>query len=107
MQHRHAKAGSEMQACLFQPYLRLLHRIAKALRYHCCLCLVGVRQDDREFFTTDSSNNILQATLVFQDFCKAFQRYVTCGMSMRVIDLLEVVDITHDEAHRCPGAAAL
>ncbi|MNI32878.1 hypothetical protein D3C73_868020 [compost metagenome] len=67
-------------------------------------CLV-VHQDD-EFVAADASDRIFFVDIAGQDFGGVHEHRVACGMSQRIVDLLETVEIEVKQGEFSPAGSA-
>ena len=64
------------------------------------MCEVGGRQDDRELLTSDTADDVAGAHGCTQYVGHLEQELVADAVSVDVVDLLEVVEVEHDQADR-------
>ncbi len=58
----------------------------------------GFRQQDNEFLAAPTSDDVRIAQSFFQDAGSCLEYLVTAGVSIGVVDALEVVEVEHDHA---------
>ena len=61
-----------------------------------CRIDIGFRHDDDEFFAAVARHRIKTLCAFHNSGAKLLEHHVTCGMALRFIDLLEMVDVEHD-----------
>ena len=60
---------------------------------------VGTRHHDRKFIAADPAENIDRTEAAAQDIRHALQHAVAHGVTVSVVDALEVIDVDQDEGH--------
>src|ERR1043166_9927643 len=61
---------------------------------------VGLRQEDRKFFSAESRGNVCTAQRVADNVSDHLQRRVARGMAELVVIRFEMIDVEHHKTHR-------
>ena len=61
---------------------------------------VGMRDDVEEFLAADPPRDVRRPGIAFQDLAKRFEHDVARVMAVRVVDLLEVIEVDHHHPER-------
>jgi len=67
--------------------------LADALGHVKCAEVIGVRQEDDEFFAAESRQHVGLAQRFVHGFRDAAQQFVAAEMTMGVVDALEVIGV--------------
>jgi hypothetical protein len=81
-----------------------LHLGAYALGHRAAERRRAVRQDHRELFAADARHRVHRPNAVLQRLGHAFEHEVAGRVTVRVVDLLEVVDVDHQHQGRLAGS---
>jgi len=80
---------------------------AQSFQYEHGLYLVGARHHDDEFFAAPAPDPICLPQAPAKRLRHVDQNTITDGMTVAVVDVLEVIEIKHCQAVRLTGALAM
>ena len=65
---------------------------------------IGVRQDDHELLAAVARDDVRRTHRMADDLRQVHERRIAGRMAVRVVQLLEIVEVEHRDAHRLAGA---
>ena len=76
---------------------QLAELLADLVHHTQCILLTGVRQHDREFLAAIAADMVGLAQALLEEQGQTLEDAVADGMAVGVVDLLEVIEVQHDE----------
>ena len=100
LERRNANADRRVHGPAFPLEAQLRHATSNALGGIERAERVGVRQEDRKFFTAEASEQVGLAQRIAGGASNLAQQQVAGQVAMHVVDLLEQVDVDHQQGGR-------
>ena len=103
---RNAEAGRDRHRLALGREIELPDLLADALGHAVSARHRGVREDDRELLAAVAARDVAGTERVREEVADALEDEVAEGMAEVVVELLEVIEVDHDERDRAPAARA-